>query len=150
MFEHSLLDLSRDPDQGLEQFRILIEMAFIFRPIANSMSLVEDTPFRCAQADRVLKHLEHQVSALGAVPVETQRSQRQRVRSIVCEVESALETELGPLCIREARTARVDHAVELDGSGRFHLELPDRDQVIELRDPHPTLPSTRRVALIGP
>ena len=71
------------------------------------MRLVENSPVSGPKVHRVLQALEHEIAAIRPEAVPSQRSQRQRVCRVVCEVELAFETEFAAVGVVQASFPRL-------------------------------------------
>ena len=95
---HQELDAIRhflyDPQQRRDKLLVDIHLALVLGEIPLPVRLVEDSPLFGRKIDRMLQALEHQITRLGAVTLETQRRQRQSMPGVVGEVEAALETQV--------------------------------------------------------
>lgn len=110
-------DLHGHPNRlGHERF-VDLEIAFVLGEVSLPMRLVENSPVSGPKVHRVLQALEHEIAAIGPEAVPSQRSQRQRVCRVVCEVELAFETEFAAVGVVQASFPRLKQAVEL-ASGR--------------------------------
>jgi hypothetical protein len=90
---YTFADDSRHAYQPINELLLDFEMTLVFGKVPIPMRLVQHTPLIARQVDGVLQALEDDVATLGTITVPPQGSERQCVRSVVSEVESALETQ---------------------------------------------------------
>src|SRR5687767_186855 len=130
-------DFSRNTDQGLDQARLDVDIAFVLRQVPLPVRLVEDPPLLWQQSECMLQSLKYEVAMLGAIAVKAKSCERKSMSSIVGQVESTLEAQTRKLCILDAHCTGPHQPFELCRGRRFALELPDPDEVIQRLQCHP-------------
>ena len=88
------LDLQHYPDERLYQCDVDVEVAFILTLISFVVRMAQHTPLLRGKTHRMSKALRGDVAIPWTVAVKAKRRERQCVGCVVCQVESALQTQV--------------------------------------------------------
>jgi hypothetical protein len=83
------LELCCSTQQVSQEFPVHVEMAFVFREIAQLVRLAQDPRDLRAEPERVRHCLEHEVTILRTISVPTQSRERNCVCGVVRQGEAA-------------------------------------------------------------
>jgi hypothetical protein len=96
-------------------------MAFILGKISFLMALRQHTPYFRGDTQRLLEHLKNEIAIFGTKAVPAQSCQGQGVRSVIGQIEPALDRQRFVACIGQACLGRVQQPIELGLAARLQL-----------------------------
>ena len=78
-------------DQVNKKLIVDFEMAFILGKISFLMALRQHTPYFRGDAQRMFEYLKNEIAIFGTKAMPAQSCQGQGMRSVVCQIEPALD-----------------------------------------------------------
>ena len=126
----------RSGQEVAHQSFVHVEYALVLRLVPQTVALGQYPPGGRRQLQRVRQALKNHVAILGAVSGHPERGKRESVRSVVCQIEAALERQALLCRVRKTCLAGPPQTGNLSGRRRLGLELPGAYQIQQLGRGH--------------
>ena len=130
--QHQRLKLLRDGDELGQKPDVDVGAAAIFRKVARAMAFGKHAILCARHARGFAEHLKHDGPVFRAITLSPERGERERVCSVVSEIEAALGRQAFVSRIGKASAGGGDQAFEFSLGKRLDLQVSDPGQVGEI------------------